>query len=39
MAGLGNLIAHLLLRYVRYLAEWRLSYSRLSGVIRREAYG
>lgn len=30
----AGLIAHLLLRYVRHLAKWKHSFSRLSGVIR-----
>ena len=30
----AGLIAHLLLRYIRHLAKWRHSFSRLSGVIR-----
>lgn len=30
----AGLIAHLLLRYIRHLAKWRHSFSRLAGVIR-----
>ena len=30
----AGLIAHLLLRYIRYVAEWGHSFSRLAGVIR-----
>ena len=30
----AGLIAHLLLRYIRHLAKWKHSFSRLSGVIR-----
>ena len=30
----AGLIAHLLLRYIRHLAKWEHSFSRLSGVLR-----